>query len=116
MYISDRGACVDSVDNQEECARIMLEHPEAPSPDAHAADQAAIFSKNRIAPVIDVESERVKGICAFTRSVGDCQMKTREAAELWNSKHRTLRVEPLPRSAAAAPVRYAVEIPPGLPL
>ena len=45
-----------SVTNAEECERLAQEHPDAE-------------------PLIDPKTERVKGICAFTRSIGDFQMK-----------------------------------------
>jgi len=46
-------------------------------------------------PAVDATTERVKGICAFTRSIGDCQMKDPAAAALFNS-FRTVKVEPRP--------------------
>ena len=46
-------------------------------------------------PAVDAKTERVKGICAFTRSIGDCQMKDPAAAALFNS-FRTVKVEPRP--------------------
>ena len=45
--------------------------------------------------VIDAKSGRVKGICAFTRSIGDFQMKDPGAAALYNSYRKT-KVEPRP--------------------
>jgi Ca2+-binding EF-hand superfamily protein/serine/threonine protein phosphatase PrpC len=43
----------------------------------------------------DDEDWRVKGVCAFTRSIGDCQMKDKTAASLYNSYSST-KVTPRP--------------------
>ncbi len=50
-----------SVTDADECERLAQEHPSVD--DAEAP------------PLIDPQTERVKAICAFTRSIGDFQMK-----------------------------------------
>ena len=84
-----------SVANPAERARIDKEHP----PSEHGGSGP-----------IDERSGRVKKICAFTRSIGDCQMKDPAAAALFNSygavdsagvRHpRKNRVEPRPGTIA----------------
>eukprot|EP01047_Picozoa_sp_COSAG01_P134064 COSAG01_NODE_64146_length_277_cov_1.196629_1_plen_72_part_10 len=44
-------------------------------------------------PVIDAKSGRVKGICAFTRSLGDFQMKDAAAGQHWNARNERYRIE-----------------------
>ena len=54
-----------------EAARIKAEHPNDPTALVHMSE--------------DDDDWRVKGICAFTRSIGDTQMKDKAAATIYNS-------------------------------
>ena len=72
--------------NATERARLVAEHP--PSEARTSYDGVGVG-------VIDDSSGRVKKICAFTRSIGDCQMKDPAAAALFNS-FRKSKLEPRP--------------------
>jgi serine/threonine protein phosphatase PrpC len=77
-----------SVNDSEECERLAQEHE-------------GIAGAEKVTPLIDPKTERVKGICAFTRSIGDFQMKDQGAAEIWNSKKK-VKVQPVPGSSRSA--------------
>lgn len=57
---------------------------------------------------------RVKQICAFTRSIGDCQMKDKGAATVYNT-YTTRKVMPRPgvraKGEAAKTLPYIVNVP-----
>ena len=64
-----------------EMERIRTDHPSDPNVLVQMSE--------------DDEDWRVKGICAFTRSIGDCQMKDKTAASLYNS-YSSVKVTPRP--------------------
>ena len=59
--------------------------------DEHPRDPTALVQMSE-----DDDDWRVKGICAFTRSIGDTQMKDKAAATLYNSYTRGWKVMPRP--------------------
>ena len=59
--------------------------------DEHPRDPTALVQMSE-----DDDDWRVKGICAFTRSLGDTQMKDKAAATLYNSYTRGWKVMPRP--------------------
>ena len=67
--------------DQMEAARVRADHP---------GDEEVLIDR------YDDDDWRVKGICAFTRSIGDCQMKDKAAASLYNSYSASLKVTPRP--------------------
>jgi glutathione S-transferase len=68
--------------NPGEIARIKAEHPNDPT---------ALVQMSE-----DDDDWRVKGICAFSRSIGDTQMKDKAAATIYNSFTRGYKVMPRP--------------------
>lgn len=65
-----------------EIDRIKTDHPNDPTALVHMSE--------------DDDDWRVKGICAFTRSIGDTQMKDKAAATIYNSYTRGWKVMPRP--------------------
>eukprot|EP01051_Picozoa_sp_SAG22_P002994 SAG22_NODE_140_length_17982_cov_81.438741_3_plen_587_part_00 len=104
--------CVElSVDhsamNASERARIAAEHPAGPE----TIVNAAAVSGSHGGAGGEAEAEwRVKGLCAFTRSIGDHMMKDGAAAALYNSLY-PVKVEPKPGDPvdAAAPEKGVVQ-------
>ena len=84
---SDHAACHES-----EKQRVQAEHPRDPT---------ALVQMSE-----DDDDWRVKGICAFTRSIGDTQMKDKAAATLYNSYTRGWKV--MPRPGVRAPILSSV--------
>ena len=74
-----------SADLENERLRVMEEHP---------GDREALI--NCGGDYGEPDDWRVKGVCAFTRSLGDFQMKEKTAATLYNTYTQGYKVRPVP--------------------
>jgi serine/threonine protein phosphatase PrpC/CRP-like cAMP-binding protein len=79
-----------TADDEGEIKRLKMEHP---------ADRTILINKGNQSQA----DWRVKGICQFTRSIGDNQMKDRAVSVVYNTYTRGSKVLPTPGTGATAP-------------
>ena len=96
---------------------VIMSHDQTASDDAeivrlkrdHAADRTILINKGDQA----TPDWRVKGICQFTRSIGDLQMKDKAVAMLYNHYTKGSKVQPMPgiKSGNTATKPYIIHHP-----
>ena len=84
LYIEDLSTDHSCADSESERRRLRAEFPDEP--------RIVITEEDSLGEVGEDEDGTVMGLCRFTRSIGDCHMKSRassEAFNAWHAAHKT---------------------------